>query len=314
MRTAVVKKTLPVMAAKTDRASLAEALQLGANELAQAGVESARLDAEALLRHVLGLTREDLFTRLREQISVPDQHRFRRLLRRRAAREPLAYITGHKEFWSLDFVITPAVLIPRPETELLVELILDHAGGYSANRALRILDIGAGSGAIAVTLAKYLPHAEVWAIDVSGAALGVAETNAKRHRVEKRMRFFQGDLFHALSQEDAIFDIIVSNPPYIRHAELAALAPEVCWWEPAGALDGGIDGLDFYRKIIATSACHLRDGGRIFFETGSELAEAVVVLFAGAGTYLPADTFRDYAGLNRVVAATRGRGRGQNCH
>jgi release factor glutamine methyltransferase len=171
-----------------------------------------------------------------------------------------------------------------------------------------------GSGAIGVTLAKYLPDAEVWAIDVFGPALGVAETNAKRHHVEKRTRFFEGDLFDALSQKDAIFDIIVSNPPYIRHAELAALAPEICWWEPAVALDGGIDGLGFYRRIIAGSASHLRDGGRVFFETGSELADAVVVLFAGTGTYLPADTFRDYAGLNRVVAATRGRGRGQNRH
>ena len=314
MRTAVVKKALAITAAKSDRASLAEALQIGAIELAQAGVESARLDAEVLLRHTVGLPPEDLLTRLSEQISAPDQERFRRLLERRAAREPLAYITGHKEFWSLDFVITPAVLVPRPETELLIELILDHVGGHSANRVLRILDIGVGSGAIGVTLAKYLPQAEVWAIDVSGAALGVAETNAKRHHVEKRTRFFQGDLFDALSQEDAIFDIIVSNPPYIRHAELAALAREICRWEPAVALDGGSDGLDFYRRIIAASASHLRAGGRIFFETGSELAEAVVVLFAGAGMYLPADTFRDYAGLNRVVAATRGRGRGQNCH
>jgi release factor glutamine methyltransferase len=290
--------------------TLAGALQLGAAQLAQAGVASARLDAEVLLRHVLHLEPEGLFLRRHEQIGAPDQERFQGLLDRRAAHEPVAYLTGHKEFWSLDFMVTPAVLIPRPETELLVELTLEHAREYSHASPLRVLDIGTGSGAIAVSLAKHLPDAQVWALDVSAAALGVAEANAKRHGVEKRTRFFAGDLFSALSQADAIFDIIVSNPPYIRRAELAALEPEICQWEPFTALDGGADGLDFYWRIIHSSPSHLRDGGKVFFETGSELAEAVVAIFARSGSYLPASIYQDYARRDRVVAAMKGVGCG----
>jgi release factor glutamine methyltransferase len=310
MRTAVVMNAEPAKATSTETTTLAVALQLGTARLSGAGVESARLDAEVLLRHVLDLERDGLFLRLEESLSAVGVERFESLLERRAAREPLAYITGHKEFWSLDFIVTPAVLIPRPETELLVELILAEAPEYSRHSPLRILDIGIGSGAIAVALAKHLPGAEVWGIDVSAGALRVAQANARRHGVEKRARFFAGDLFRALSEADAIFDIIVSNPPYIRRAELAMLAPEICRWEPAMALDGGADGLDFYRKIINGSANHLQAGGKVFLETASDLAKAVAALFASAGSYQSAGIYQDYARRDRVVAAMKGTGRG----
>jgi release factor glutamine methyltransferase len=303
------------MNARSSRASsveslaLGEALQQGATRLSQAGIESPRLDAEVLLRHLLGLERDALFLRLKDPLSLRDQERFRQLLERRAAREPLAYISGHKEFWSLDFMVTPAVLIPRPETELLVELALHHVPEYRGE-PVRILDIGTGSGAIAVSLALHLPESEVWGVDISAAALRIAELNAQRQGIERRMRFFQGDLFDALKQTGAIFDLIVANPPYIRSAELAVLAPEIREWEPPAALDGGTEGIDFYPRIIGAAPGHLAERGRVLLEIGSDQADSVVDLFAGAGGYLPASVYPDCAGHDRVVAAVKGTGRG----
>ncbi len=170
--------------------SLAGALQRGAARLSQAGVESARRDAEVLLRHVLGLEQDGLYLRLNDPLRPRDQERFQQLVKRRVAREPLAYITGHKEFWSLNFIVTPAVLIPRPETELLVEVSLALAREYAHLAPFKILDIGTGSGAIAVSLAAHLPDAEVWATDISQAALRIAEANAQTARAGKARALF----------------------------------------------------------------------------------------------------------------------------
>jgi release factor glutamine methyltransferase len=175
---------------------------------------------------------------------------------------------------------------------------------------VKILDLGTGSGAIAVTVAKHLPHAEVWASDISAAALRVAAANAKRHAVEKRVRFVAGDLFAALDPGRARFDVIVANPPYIASAELPLLAPEICGWEPVWALDGGFDGLDYYRRIIAAAPHYLRERGTVLLETGSQQAEAVINLCVRTGCYLPARSHRDLAGRDRVVAATKGAVRG----
>lgn len=310
MRTAVVMNGNSSTASLVENSTLAGALQLGAARLAQAGVDSARLDSEVLLRQVLALAQGEFYLRLGDRLSSRDQQRFQQLLERRAAREPLAYIIGHKEFWSLDFIVMPAVLIPRPETELLVELAVAYAREYRHPRPIKILDIGTGSGAIAVSLAACLPASEVWATDISSAALRIAEANAKRYGVEKRMRFFRGDLYDALDQAGARFDLIIANPPYIRRMKLNALAPEIRDWEPAEALDGGIDGLDYYPRTIGAAPAHLVEGGRVLLEIGSDLAEAVVGLFAGAGSYLPASVHRDYAGQDRVVTAVKGTVRG----
>lgn len=300
----------PSTVSSIESPTLAGALQLGAARLSQVGIESARLDAEVLLRHVLGLEQDGLYLRLDDPLRSRDQEQFQQLLERRVAREPLAYITGHKEFWSLNFIVTPAVLIPRPETELLVELTLAYAHEYRHAVPFRILDIGTGSGAIAVSLAAHLPDAEVWATDISKAALRLAEANAQRYDLEKRMRFFHGDLFEALDPTSAMFDFIVSNPPYIRRTDLAALASEICQWEPAVALDGGTDGLKLYRRIIGAAPSRLAEGGRLLLEIGSDQAQAVVGISVGAGCYLPASIHRDYAGRDRVVAAMKGAGRG----
>jgi release factor glutamine methyltransferase len=263
-----------------------------------------------LLRRALDLEQSELYLRLADRLSSREQERFERLLERRAAREPLAYITGCKEFWSLDFEVTPAVLIPRPETELLVELALGHVRENHAGQTVKILDIGTGSGAIAVSLAVHLPDAEIWAADISSAALRVAESNARRHGVEKRTRFFHSDLFEGLAGTGAIFDLIVSNPPYIRRRELPALAPEIRDWEPVAALDGGSDGLEYYPKIIDAAWSHLIEGGTVLLEIGSDLAEPVAGFFAGTGAYLPARVHLDYAGRERVVTAVKGASRG----
>jgi release factor glutamine methyltransferase len=285
--------------------TLRGALQRGAARLAEAEIDSAALDAEVLLRHALQLEQGRLYLRLQERLSPLDQEKFEKLLERRAAREPLAYITENKEFWSLDFIVTPAVLIPRPETELLVELALQWAGGLMGGQQVNILDIGTGTGAIAVSLAKHLRKSEVWAVDISSVALGVARANAKRHRVEQRVRFLRADLLEALDAAGVMFDLILSNPPYIRTAELAGLEPEIRNWEPLAALDGGADGLDYYRRIIGAAPGYLNESGRMILEIGADLGEAVVDLFACAGCFAPASIHRDYAGRDRAVIAVR---------
>jgi len=290
--------------------TLRAALQLGAARLVAAGIDSAALDAEVLLRHVLELAQGELYLRLQDRLGPRNQQQFQESLERRGAREPLAYITGNKEFWSLDFIVTPAVLIPRPETEMLVELALACARDLPRSQRVKILDIGTGSGAIAVSLAKHLPDSEVWAVDISSAALAVAEANAKRHNVEGRMRFLRGDLFDALDEADTTFDLILSNPPYIRSAELAELAPEIRDWEPWAALDGGADGLDYYRRIVGAAPSHLTETGILLMEIGSDLAEAVAAIFARTGCYAAASVHRDYAGRNRAVGAAKGARRG----
>jgi release factor glutamine methyltransferase len=282
------------------------ALRWGAARLAEAGIENAALDAEVLLRCVLGVDRAQLYLRLEDQPSGRVPEKFRALLERRATREPLAYITGNREFWSLDFTVTPAVLVPRPETELLIELALYSSRRFRRDQPIDILDIGTGSGAIAVALATHLPHSQVWATDVSRVALEVAEANAKRHNVADRLHLLCGDLFGALAKRDEMFDLIVSNPPYIATAGLRELEPEVRIWEPAAALDGGPDGLHFYRRIIAEAAAHLKEDGRVVLEIGADQGARVAQLFDQRPCYTAVEIHRDGAGRDRVVAASKG--------
>ncbi|HVO93415.1 MAG TPA: HemK/PrmC family methyltransferase, partial [Terriglobales bacterium] len=191
------------------RRTLREAMIAGARYLNAAGIESARLDAEVLLRHVLRIKQAEFYLRVEDAIESDTEFRAWELLQRRARREPLAYITGRKEFWSLDFMVTPDVLIPRPETELLVQAALERAKSM-LKPALKIIDIGTGSGAIAVCMAKELPQAQITAVDISGAALRVACVNAEQHRVADRIRFMQGDMFAAVAEESKSFDLILS--------------------------------------------------------------------------------------------------------
>lgn len=282
---------------------LRDALVLGVERLAAAGVDSPRLDAEVLLAHCLEMTREQLVIAGDLPLTLAAARGFEILLGRRLQREPIAYITGKQEFWSLDFLVTPDVLIPRPETERLIEAALLLGAEMASHQPLRVLDIGTGSGAIAVSLAKEMPTALIYATDISPAALAVARRNALRHRVADRMRFFCGDMLAALGEKIARFDLLVSNPPYIRRAEIDTLEPEVRDWEPRGALDGGADGLNFYRLIAAQAWRYLNSNGAVVLEIDAAVGFEVAALFQQAERYREVAILQDYSGRDRVVVA-----------
>jgi release factor glutamine methyltransferase len=299
------------------------------------GIPNPRLDAEVLLAHALGLTRAGLYARLQDVILEADVRRFHQLLYRRQRREPLQYITGGQEFWSLEFKVTPDVLIPRPETELIVEVALQLLSQHSEvgewgsgvsrkeenqksngkgqkskinSSAIRILDVGTGSGCVAIALAKELPEAEMWATDVSSTSLAVAQENAQRHGVADRVHFLQGDLFFPLHSLDLTFDLIISNPPYIADDDIPTLQPEVSKWEPRGALDGGHDGLDFYRRLLGEGPQYLHSGGWLVMEIGHGQQSEVLRLARQQPT-LTAACDLDYEGRARIVRAQKHKGK-----
>jgi release factor glutamine methyltransferase len=278
-----------------------EALQAGERVLRRAGVESARLDAELLLGNALAAERKELYLRLDRPLDEDARRRFEDLLLRRGRREPLAYILGEKEFWSLDFVVTPDVLVPRPETELLVETGLNILARRRAGA--RVLELGTGSGAVAVSLAKERSDLAIHATDLSPAALKIARLNAKRHGVAPRIEFLAGDLFEPVGGAKAGFELVVFNPPYIAAREMDHLPPEVREWEPKLALFGGVDGLDFYRRIVREAPLHLAEDGVVALEIGAGMAQAVAAVFADAGRYKTLAVHRDLAGRDRVVTA-----------
>ena len=251
----------------------------------------------------LGWSREDLYRNPGGGLPEPKAERFESLVSRRVRAEPLAYITGSREFWSLEFRVTPDVLIPRPETEHLVETVLDFMASRSG--PCRVLEVGTGSGAIAVSLAKECARAEVWATDVSAPALDVARGNARRHGVEPRIHWLQGDLLSPVQGLPGCFDVLVSNPPYIPSGEIARLQRDVREWEPALALDGGVDGMDFYRGLLRDGVRHLREGGLLAVEVGAEQSRGVSRLFQVHGELHRVRVLPDYAGLPRVVAGER---------
>jgi release factor glutamine methyltransferase len=289
---------------------LRQVLSDAEQRLSLAGIDTARLDAEVLLGDVLALAREQLLARSELPLTKAQIRQYNELLRRRLMREPLAYITGRREFWSLEFDVSADVLIPRPETERLVEVALALVQELPCAEALQVLDIGTGSGAIAISLAKEIPSSVVSAIDVSSGALKVARANAARHEVTDRVHFFHGDLFEQLGGCAGRFDLIVANPPYIRSADIDGLEPEVSSWEPRRALDGGADGLDLYRRIARGAHDYMTRDGVIAMEVGATTGEEVASLFAELGTYTGLTIFPDYAGRDRVVVARRNAGSG----
>jgi len=285
--------------------SIRGALLWGAQVLSDAGIKNQRLDAEVLLRHVLKMEKEQLYVNGDAPIGARQEAEFRALLSRRSQREPVSYITGQKEFWSLDFFVTPAVLIPRPETELLVEVALQYIERLRSGSSVKVLDLGTGSGAIAVSLAKDHGATEIVAVDISPVALDLARVNAMRHGVADRIRFLPGDLFAPVKASLEAFDLIVSNPPYIRTGELSMLAPEIREWEPTIALDGGVDGADTYRRIIGEGHRYLTPGGSIVLEIGADMGRDVADLFSRSSCFGPPAVCQDYAGKDRLIAATK---------
>lgn len=275
-------------------------LQWAAHDLNISGSPSPRLDAELLLMHSLKINRLHLFTHSEQELTEDEAAVFMQRVERRRLGEPVAYVIGEKEFWSLRFEVSREVLIPRPETECLVEELLRHF--RPPGEGLRILDIGTGSGAIGVVLARELPAARVFATDISPGALKVASRNALAHGVADRMDFFQGDLLAAASGN---FDAICSNPPYISDALYGLLPAGIRDFEPRGALIAGPDGLDFHRRIIREGLHRLKAGGRIFLEIGERQRDRVEALFREAGGYREIDCRKDYGGTDRVASARR---------
>jgi release factor glutamine methyltransferase len=258
-----------------------------------------RLDAELLAAHALGLSRMALYTGFDRPLDDAELTGLRGLVKRRLAGEPVAYITGHKEFWSLDLLVDARVLVPRPDTETLVEAALER---LPADRPARLADIGTGSGAIALALAAERPLAQVVATDASTDALVVATANAERVGVTERVRLLHGDLLAPLGDE-AAFDVIVSNPPYIPTADVAGLAAEVRR-EPRVALDGGADGLAIVRRLIDGAPAPLAVEGWLLIEVGAGQADAAVEHFWARG-YRDVSVRRDLSGIARAILGRR---------
>jgi len=278
-------------------------MQRASEELVQAGIkEGVDVDVQLLLCATLNVSRTELLLKRGDSLSFLDFEIFSKLLKRRINREPVAYILGKQEFWSLDFFVSPAVLIPRPETEFLLEQVISHASFLTEDD--QILDLCTGSGAIAVVLAKELKR-NVVAVDISTEAIEIAEKNSCYNGVEDLLSFIQGDLFSGLPKEQQ-FGLIVSNPPYIPTFEVKnQLEPEVYCYEPNTALDGGEDGLDLIKRIRDELPGYLRIGGMFFMEFGADQGEQVKQLFSSIGAdgsyFTDVTILKDYAGRDRVL-------------
>ena len=262
------------------------------------GVETPRLDAEVLLSHVLQCDRLYLYVHFDQPLEEKELAAFRAAVKKRVARWPVAYITGSKEFMGLDFQVTSAVLIPRPDTEILVEAALKRLATIDDPQ---ILDLGTGSGAICISILAALQSARGVTVDISPEALAVAEANAEKHQVTPRLTFCQGDLFEPVQGQ--VFTAILSNPPYIPEADIAGLTPEVRQ-EPSRALVGGIDGLDFYRRIIQEGRNYLAPGGFIALEVGIGQAQKVAAMAEETEFFKVSEIIKDYGGIERVVVLT----------
>ena len=272
----------------------------GTRILADAGIEEreAKLDARFLLEHVCGTTLQTLLLNKERPVSAEEEGAYRELIAQRRERVPLSYITGKRDFMGLTFEVTRDVLIPEQDTENLAEEIMRHLCGGE-----RILDLCTGSGCILLSLLSYSNGTTGVGTDLSGKALEIAARNAERLGLLERTAWRQGDLFDAVGGDER-FDLIVSNPPYIRSEVIPSLAAEVSVYEPRLALDGGKDGLYFYRKIIPGSVSRLVTGGMLFLEIGSDQAEEVSALMRDAGFY-EVRTIRDYGGNDRIVCGIK---------
>lgn len=272
---------------------LQEILRSATIKLEAAGIETARLDAEVLLAHILNCRRLYLYVDAEKSLSPEQITRYENLIERRAKKIPVAYLIGQREFMGLNFAVTPNVLIPRPDTEILTQLAIENLSGDNPTFA----DIGTGSGAICISILKYVKNSSAAAVDISKDAVTCAQFNAEKFGVDDRVKFFVGNLFEPLRGQK--FHAIISNPPYIPTKDLSTLQDEVKI-EPQIALDGGVDGLDFYRRIVDDAPNFLFSGGFLAVEIGINQANAVKNLFAKNFTDI--EIICDLAGIERVVA------------
>lgn len=294
--------------------TVSEILDRTTKYLRRKGIPEARIDAEVLLAHVLRIERLEIYLNLDCQLTAEQLFVYDTLIVRRLRREPVAFIIGQKEFMGLKFFVNKDVLIPRPETEILVEKVIEKAQKMQKARSyeswrkspLTIVDLCTGSGNIAISLARNIPSCKIYATDISEEAIQVARKNAKFHNVLGKVEFLLGDLFNPLRNLDPnlAVDFIVSNPPYVKSKDLVLLPPEIKK-EPIWALEGGSDGLNFYKRIVPEASRYLVSGGYLIMEIGDDQGKALVNLIKEEKQFYPPRLLKDYAGLDRIVLAQK---------
>jgi release factor glutamine methyltransferase len=280
---------------------LKPALNSAVNQLTAENVPSPRMNAELLLMFTLSCDRAYLHAHPERELTVEEQHRYKDALAERVRGVPAQYITGHQEFWGMDFIVTPAVLIPRPETEHVIETVLDYVGGSPAD-PLRIADVGTGSGCIALALAKELPNAEIHATDISPSALEIARINEVRNQLESRVLFREADLLAGFPNKS--FDFVVSNPPYVGESEEDSVQMEVRKFEPRNAVFAGHTGVEVIARLIAQANTALKPGGWLVMEISGTISGKVKQMLAG---WEEMRIVNDLQGIARVVAARKTR-------
>jgi release factor glutamine methyltransferase len=283
--------------ASVQRWTIKDVLEWTSSHFRDKGIDTPRLDAEILLAHALGTDRVYLYMNLDRPLSQEERKQFREYVIRRGSREPVALITGVKEFWSIPFIVSPGVLIPRPDTEILVQAVLEEVRDIASPY---ILEIGTGSGAIAVSLVKENPAVHILAIDIDSTSLEIAQQNAEAAGVAQSIVCVQSDLFHNV-ELDRKFHVICSNPPYIPSGEIHGLQPEIKDYEPTRALDGGYDGLDIIRGIAVQAKTYLKPGGALILEFGDGQEQALKAILSNEGGFSDTCILRDLAGNPRVA-------------
>ena len=282
--------------------TISKLLQWSATYFKTHHIDSPRATAEILLSHALGAERIDLYLHYDQPLNTEELNRFKAVIKRRTNREPVAYILGHKEFWSLDLEVTPNVLIPRPETECLVEKALANLAADSNAGSKRILELGTGCGAIILALASEKARHTYWGTDISSAAIQIARQNFIRLGLAANIHFLVADWFAPFAARAGLFDLIVSNPPYVKSAELERLQPEIQAYEPAVALDGSKDGLRCLRHIIQSAHLYLKPGGALILEMGHDQKESLKPIINRCGQYEEVVFYTDYSGYDRIAA------------
>jgi release factor glutamine methyltransferase len=284
--------------------TISGAFNWGSRLLKERGIESPRVDAELLLGKALKMDRVQLYLSFYRALTQQQFAYYQSLLHKRIRGEPIQYILGRREFWSLDLKVIPKVFIPRPETELVVEEAL-KIFREARSPTLRFMEVGTGSGAIAIALAKEMEGCFIAAEDVSWEAIVLAQENAEIHGVAGNIRFLVGDLFSPLKEVKFPFDLIISNPPYIPSSKIATLPREIAEFEPRIALDGGPDGLQFIRKIVTGSGSFLKDGGWLMLELGEKQGDAIAEMIREVGFFESPSITKDHAGVDRVIRARK---------
>lgn len=278
--------------------TILEAITSAAEYMDKKGIESARLNSELLLAQTLNCKRLDLYLSFERPLQKNEIDTFRELIKRRGKFEPLQYIIGKIEFYGLELEVNPSVLIPRPETELLVEKVIESLKNIKNSS---ILDIGSGSGNISIALAKNLPCCHITGIDISADAIITSKRNTKMHQVEEQVMYVNKDIFSATDFNANQFDVIVSNPPYISANDFGKLAPELRLYEPKFALTDGGNGLSFYKKISSLAKSLLKKNGMIFFEIGVHQSESVKTILSENG-FMNIDIKKDYSDIDRIIS------------